>query len=217
MEPLTLIKFAVQAVALTTWALGWRALPRAMKPVLAYIALSAVVDTCAVVLREATGLNTVLYMVWVPLMIALLCFWLWRAIDRPWAGFAVGGVLLVYLALLAWELMSQDRQQLLFERSVLLGYASIGALCAVQLIRLTEVTDKPLWREPRFWTYFAFFGSMIPAIPCLGLINDIYSADAELASALFTIVDALFLFQLGTFIVAGVLVLREQRDQTTPA
>lgn len=188
-----------------------------MKPVLAYIALSAVVDVCAVAMREAIGLNTVLYMVWVPLMIALLCFWLWRAIDRPWAGFVVGGVLLAYFALLAWELLNQARQQLLFERSLLLGYTSIGALCAVQLIRLTEVTKQPLWREPRFWIYFAFFGSMIPAIPCLGLINDIYHADAELASALFTIVDALFLFQLGTLIMAGVLVLREQGDQTAPA
>jgi hypothetical protein len=215
-DPLTFIKFALQAAALTIWALGWRALPRAMEPVLAYIAISAVVDAGAVALREAAGLNTVLYMVWIPLMIALLCYWLWRAIDRPWASFTVGGVLLAYLALLAWELMSQTRQQLLFERSVLLGYASIGALCAVQLIRLTEVTEKQLWREPRFWIYFAFFGSMIPAIPCLGLINDIYHSDEELASALFTIVDALFLFQLGTLIMAGVLVLREQRDQAAP-
>lgn len=205
MEPLTLLKIAVQAAALLAWVLHLRRAAPALRPIAAFLALSVAVENVALLLGHFTGNNTWLYKAYVPALIVLLSYWLWRSMARPWATAVIAGALAVYLGLLGWEAATVSAERLLFARSVLFGYAFISALCAAELLRLATTASSVLWRLPAFWAHLAFFASLGPAIPYLGLLNRLYAADRQLADALFVIVDVLFLVQFAALGVAGLL------------
>ncbi|WKZ65790.1 MAG: hypothetical protein QY325_13600 [Flavobacteriales bacterium] len=205
MEPLTLLKIAVQAAALLAWVLHLRRAAPALRPIAAFLALSVAVENVALLLGHFTGNNTWLYKAYVPALIVLLSYWLWRSMARPWATAVIAGALAVYLGLLGWEAATVSAERLLFARSVLFGYAFISALCAAELLRLATTADSVLWRLPAFWVHLAFFASLGPAIPYLGLLNRLYAADRHLADTLFVIVDVLFLVQFAALGVAGLL------------
>jgi hypothetical protein len=205
MEPLTLLKIAVQAAALGAWALHRRWAPPALRPLMLFLALSVAVENAALLLGRYTGNNTWLYKAWVPALIVLLSYWLWRSMARRWATAAIAAALAVYLGLLGWEAATANAERILFARSLLFGYAFISALCAAELLRLATTASSVLWRLPAFWAHLAFFASLGPAIPYLGLLNRLYAADRQLADALFVIVDVLFLVQFAALGVAGLL------------
>ncbi len=210
-EPVTLLKIIVQGFALLAWLWHLRRIPRSLRPILFFLLMSVAVENGALIMRAYVEHNTELYNAWIPVMVTLLCYWLWHTMAHRLASLCIGLVLACYFILLMVEATSPVADRILFQRSVLFGYACISALCAVQLIRLTTLARGQLWREPLFWTCVAFFASLGPALPYLGLLNHLYKVDQLKADALFTIIDVLFLIQFSALGIAGVLLPKPQR------
>ncbi len=165
--------------------------------------MSVLVENGALVLRMLAGTNTLLYMLWIPLFVLLLSYWLWRIIEVRRVKWLLAFSVLTYFGLLFVEMLSEHEPRLLFQRSLLFGYGYLSAFCGYKLIRLAEECDGPIWRDPGFWVHLAFVGSLGPAIPYLGMLNHLYRMDRLRADSLFTIIDVLFLFQFIALGIAG--------------
>ena len=210
-EPITIFKILVQGSAFIAWLVRLRGIPRSLRPIWFFLVLSVLVENGAIAMRALLGNNTLLYMIWIPVFITLISYWLWRCIAKRWAGLFIGAAVMIYYTLLITELATEHGSQLLFQRSLLFGYGYITALCAYCLVQLAEEAQGQLWNEPLFWVYLAFFASLGPAIPYLGMLNHLYRVDELKADSLFAIIDLLFLLQFTALAIAGLRLHRQPK------
>jgi hypothetical protein len=144
-------------------------------------------------------------------MITMLSYWLIRSVQRTVARAVIGLALAVYFGLLVWETTRYAADPILFQYSLLFGYTYLTAACAVLLVRLAATSTGVIWKDPCFWVYVAFFATLGPAIPFLGMLNHLYGVDQLQADSLFYIVDVLFLAQFVLLGVAGLLLHPSQQ------
>lgn len=210
-ETITLIKLVFQAGAFLLWMRNLKRMPDGLRPILWFMVLSLIVENCALVLSLQEINNTLLYKTWIPVMITLLSYWLIRSLLRSWQVVFVGIALAAYFALLVWESSHVEEGALLFDRSLLFGYAFLSITMAARLLQLAASSLDPLLKDPVFWVLVAFFASLGPAIPYLGLLNHLYVQNMEAADSLYLIVELLFLLQCTALGVAAMLFPSPQR------
>lgn len=204
-DTITCLKIVFQAAAFLIWMRNRRHVPEQLRPLTWFMVLVLVAEYSALVLSFQSMNNTLLYKIWISTMITLLSYWLIRSIPHTMPRAVLGLALVVYFGLLVWESTSYIHEPILFQYSLLFGYTYLSAACAVQLVRLAATSTSVIWRDPCFWVYVAFFATLGPAIPFLGMLNQLSGADQQLANSLYYIVDVLFMAQFILLGVAGLL------------
>lgn len=210
-DTITFLKLAIQAGAFVLWMRHLRHVPVQLRPIVWFMVLALVVEYSALVLAYLGAHNTLLYKIWISTMITLLSYWLMRTVRHTVAIAAIAVSLAVYIALFGWESTRDTGDSILFQHSLLFGYAFLTVACAAQLVRLATTCTERIWKEPEFWVYIAFFASLGPAIPFLGMMNNLYVLDNGQADSLFLIVEILFLVQFTLLGVAGLMLRKPLR------
>ncbi|MBK9419188.1 MAG: hypothetical protein IPN62_18385 [Flavobacteriales bacterium] len=175
--------------------------PDGLRPITWFMVLSFIAENFAMVLSLQDINNTLLYKIWVPVMITLLSYWLMRSLHRTWQVVLVAIALAAYFALFGWESAYKVDGSLLYDRSLLFGYAFLSITMAARLLHMAASSVHPLIKDPVFWVHVAFFASLGPAIPYLGMLNHLYVRNMEAADSLYVIMDVLFLLH---FVLLGV-------------
>lgn len=122
--------------------------------------------------------------------------------------------LLAYAAVLAWELRSRSGMEILFSKSLLLGWALLVLACCFVLIQRSELLDPPLWRTWQFWSLLSLLGYFGLAAPTMGVLSEVYQYDEQLADQLFVVMDVLYYLRYGLALVAGLLLTTAAPDPT---
>lgn len=124
--------------------------------------------------------------------------------PRRWPLFGV----LVYAAVLAWELRSRSGLEILFSKSLLLGWALLVLTCCIVLLQRSELLDPPLWRTWQFWAVLSLLTYFGLALPTIGVISELYQRDPDLAYQVFSLMDVLYYLRYTLALVAGLLLGR---------
>lgn len=149
--------------------------------------------------------NAWLYNLYVPIEFYILLIMAQHLLKHRLSAVFIALVGLLYAVILIREIGQSDGSTLLYTRSTLLAFGSVTLLYAALLVDLAERTKTVLWKDQRFWVYLSVFLFMGPAIPYVGMMNEVYHRDPDLAFNLFLILDLLFLLRYGAAIVAGLL------------
>lgn len=203
-DTITVFKLVFQAGAFLLWMRNRKWVPDSLRPITWFMVLSFIAENWAMVLSRYGIDNTLLYKIWIPVMVTVLSYWLIRSLHRSWQVVLVVVALIVYFGLVGWESANVAEGTLLYDRSLLFGYAFLSITFAARLLHLAASSVHPLIKDPVFWVLVAFFASLGPAIPYLGLLNHLYAQNKEAADSLYVIVEVLFLLQ---FVLLGVAAL----------
>lgn len=170
--------------------------------------LATLTETIALMLFRMDIHNQMVYKTYAPVEFLLLLHMPWAATSRTMHRRIMAFLVLCFAALVLHEWTTADAEPALFSMSMLLSMGTLTVLYAALLIVHAEASHVPLVRTPRFWMLFSVLLFMGPALPFLGIVDELHAEDPASAQLLFGIVEVLFLLRYGSVIIAAWLLYR---------
>jgi hypothetical protein len=166
-----------------------------------HLLLAFVAEAAGSATAEMGVRNLWVYDLYVPLEFVLLWAYVRAQLgvsSNPWAWWAG---LVVVVAAYAVELATAFPDAFA-SRAYILGSALLAGGLLLVLYRLAKGADRPLLRQPVFWSHFGMAIFFVGMIPVLGMWNMLTSVDRETSETLYTFNHVLFAARYGGVLVA---------------
>lgn len=198
------------------WTWQWSRLAPAERSFAICLCLATLTETIALILFSMDIHNQMVYKTYAPAEFLLL-------LHLPWARTAstlhrriMALLVLCFAGLLFHEWTSTAHEPAMFTMSMLLSMGTLAVLYAAMLIGHAEASHVPLVRTHVFWMLLSVLLFMGPALPFLGIVDELHAEDPGSAKLLFGIVEALFLLRYTAVVIAAWLLYRSTKDFEPP-
>ncbi len=199
------------------WTRRWHGLSTAERSFTICLLLATITETSGMTLKHLDVPNSMVYKTYMPLEFALLLHVAWSYGGQRllrWSLACLAGVFVVLL-LVDWTRPAAYGD--LIPLSMLYSTGMIAIIYAALLIHHAESSPVLIWRTHTFWMLLSVLLFMGPALPFLGILDELYASDPGMAQILFQIIEVLFLLRYGAVLIAAWFLYRSSSQPLQPA